>query len=127
MIEIRIKTTKRIEAVNITEKVESVLKEKEAKLAHVFTPHTTCGLTINEDADPNVMKDILDALERIAPRDFPYRHTEGNADSHIKSVLVGSSVQVPVMSGKLALGTWQGIFLLEFDGPRERKVVVTLL
>lgn len=127
MFELRIRTTKRVEAINITEKVEETLKGREGKLVHIFVPHTTCGLTINEDADPNVMRDVLEALERVAPRDLSYRHTEGNADSHIKSVVTSSSLSVPLLSGKLALGTWQGIFLLEFDGPRERKVLITLL
>ncbi|MCS7280908.1 MAG: secondary thiamine-phosphate synthase enzyme YjbQ [Desulfobacterota bacterium] len=127
MTEISVRTTKRVEVVNITKKIEEVVRGKEAKLVHVFVPHTTCGITINEDADPNVMRDVLEALERIAPRDFPYKHTEGNADSHIKSVLCGSSVTVPVAAGRLVLGTWQGIFLMEFDGPRERKVLVTLI
>ncbi len=127
MFEVRVKTSNRVEAVNITDKIADLVKEKDARLLHIFVPHTTCGLMINEDADPNVVKDILDSLERVAPRDHSYRHTEGNADSHVKSVIVGSSVTVPVSSGKLLLGTWQGIFLLEFDGPRERRVLVTLL
>jgi secondary thiamine-phosphate synthase enzyme len=127
MEEIRIRTSKRVEAVNITAEVAGKVRDKEGKLLHIYTPHTTCGLIINEDADPDVMKDIMEGLERLAPRDYPYRHAEGNADAHIRSILTGCFVTVPFSQGKPVLGTWQGIFLMEFDGPRERKVIVTLL
>lgn len=127
MFEIKVKTSSRVEAINITDRIREIIKGKDAKLVHIFVPHTTCGIAINEDADPNVMRDLLDFLEKVAPRNYPYRHTEGNADSHVKTVVVGSSVTVPVSSEKLILGTWQGIFLLEFDGPRERRVIITLI
>jgi secondary thiamine-phosphate synthase enzyme len=127
MIEIRVKTSKRVEALNISELVEKAIQDRQDSLLHVYTPHTTCGLTINEDADPNVMRDILDALERMVPADYPYRHTEGNSDAHIKATLTGSSVTVPCLQGKPSFGTWQGIFLMEFDGPRERKVIITFI
>jgi secondary thiamine-phosphate synthase enzyme len=127
MWEIRVRTTKRVEAVNITREVEGAVKGKDGRLMHLFTPHTTCGLLVNEDADPNVIRDIMEALERISPIDYPYKHTEGNAHAHIRSSLIGASLMIPFSAGRPLLGTWQGIFLMEFDGPRERRVVITLL
>jgi len=127
MTELHVRTSKRVEAVNITDQVVNAIKGRTGKLLHVYTPHTTCAVTINEDADPDVMRDIIEALERLAPPGYHYRHVEGNSDAHIKSVLVGASVTVPFSEGAPRLGTWQGIFLMEFDGPRERKVVVSLL
>jgi secondary thiamine-phosphate synthase enzyme len=88
----------------------------------VFAPHTTAGITINENADPDVMADVREALERAVPWRANYRHGEGNAAAHVKASLVGSSALVPVESGRLRLGTWQGIYLCEFDGPRTRQV-----
>ncbi len=126
MTEIRVKTSRRTEAVNITAAVEQQASRATGSIIHIYTPHTTCGITINEEADPDVMRDVLDALDRLAPRDHGYRHREGNGDAHIKATLVGSAVTVPVVNGRLQLGTWQGIFLMEFDGPRERKVFVSL-
>ena len=90
----------------------------------VYVPHTTAGLTINENADPDVARDLLAGLARLAPPEGDYRHAEGNSDAHIKAALVGSSIAVPVVDGRLALGTWQGIYLCEFDGPRRRRVLV---
>jgi len=127
MIEIKVTTTRRIEAINITQKIMKEVKGIEGRLLHIYTPHTTCGIVINEEADPDVMKDILDGLGRIAPHNYPYAHREGNADAHIKSSITGCSVTIPFEKGTMKLGTWQGIFLMEFDGPRERKVFVTLL
>ena len=91
----------------------------------VFVPHTTAGVTINEGADPSVVRDILESLRRLVPRDAGYRHGEGNSDAHIKASLVGSSVTVPLEHGRLRLGTWQSIYLAEFDGPRTRRVWIT--
>jgi secondary thiamine-phosphate synthase enzyme len=95
--------------------------------AVVFVPHTTAAVTINEAADPDVMADVLASLDRLAPWQGPYRHAEGNSAAHLKSIMVGSSVRVPVSGGQLALGTWQGVFFMEFDGPRRRmaRVAVT--
>jgi secondary thiamine-phosphate synthase enzyme len=90
----------------------------------VYCPHTTAGLTVNEAADPDVRADIIDGLRRLVPKSGGWRHAEGNADAHIKASLMGSSVTVPLEGGKLALGTWQGVFLCEFDGPRRRTVRV---
>ena len=90
----------------------------------VYMPHTTAGLTINENADPDVARDILSWLARLVPVTGDFRHAEGNSDAHIKASLVGFSVTVPVIDGRLALGTWQGVYFCEFDGPRHRHVLV---
>jgi len=127
MAQIAVRTSSRTGAYNITDEVARTVHGKEGALVHLFTLHTTCGLIINEDADPNVMRDIHDGLDRLVPKDGPYRHAEGNSDAHIKSCLVGHSLTIPFSGGKLVLGTWQGIFLMEFDGPRERHVHVSLV
>ena len=88
----------------------------------LYNPHTTAGITINEGADPDVRRDLLGAIERIVPRDYPYRHAEGNSPSHLMTLLTGSSATVLVHRGRLRLGTWQRIFLCEYDGPRNRRV-----
>lgn len=93
----------------------------------VFVPHTTCGITINENADPDVKRDILMELDKIVPSSDGYLHREGNSAGHIKTILTGTSVQVPVEQGRLTLGTWQGIYLCEYDGPRTRKVFVQMV
>ncbi len=96
-------------------------------MCYLYVPHTTAGITVNENADPSVPQDILERLSILAPREGRYRHTEGNADAHIKATLVGVSQTVPVSGGKLLLGTWQGVFFCEFDGPRRRKLVVRVV
>ncbi len=125
---IEVRTTRRSEMVDITSQVAAAVRE--AGLAEgevtVFVPHTTAGVTINEAADPAVAADILDALERLIPWSGGWRHSEGNAAAHVKSTLVGSSVRVAVAGAHLVLGQWQGIFLCEFDGPRHRRVQVSL-
>lgn len=93
----------------------------------VFVSHTTAGVTINENADPDVVTDLLEGLARIAPCDAGWRHCEGNSDAHLKASLVGSSVTVPVAGGRMQLGTWQGIYFCEFDGPRTREMDVVVL
>jgi secondary thiamine-phosphate synthase enzyme len=123
---IRIETRSRNQMVDITDKVqEQVLSEgiKEG-LCMVYVPHTTAGVTINEGADPAVCRDILNKLEELVPPHGDYRHLEGNADSHVKASLMGSSAAVTVERGRLVLGTWQKIFFCEFDGPRTRKALV---
>jgi secondary thiamine-phosphate synthase enzyme len=127
MIEIRIRTSRRIEAVDITREVIRVAEGEEGELLHLFCTHTTCGLTINENADPSVMKDLMGAFDRLVPANYPYLHGEGNSDAHMKSSLVGFSLTIPIDRGKLLLGTWQGIYLMEFDGPRERKILLSLI
>jgi len=93
----------------------------------VFCPHTTAGLTVNEDADPDVATDMVTAMNRLIPRDAGYRHAEGNSDAHVKTTLVGPSLTLIVSGGRLQLGTWQGVYLCEWDGPRTRKVWVQWL
>lgn len=124
MKEIKINTRKRTEFVDITALVQATLKDLQPRAGHVtiFVPHTTAGITINENADPDVLADLEHVLEQMVPANGRYRHGEGNAAAHVKASLMGSSVQVPVENGRLQLGTWQGIFFCEFDGPRPRKL-----
>jgi secondary thiamine-phosphate synthase enzyme len=129
--EFRVTTQKRSQLVDITELVRSALGELDgASAALVYVPHTTAGVTINEHADPAVARDFEAALDRIVSEDWPWEHIEEgeeNAPTHIRASFMGSNVVIPVRDGKLALGTWQGIFFCEFDGPRERTVLVTTL
>ena len=112
--------------IDITGKVSDIVTASgmTSGLCTAFVPHTTCGITINENADPAVKKDILKELGKIVPRSDGYLHGEGNSAAHIKTLMTGNSVTVIVESGKLVLGTWQGIYLCEFDGPRTRKIYV---
>ena len=112
---------------DITREVQSAASELGIKngVLSVFVPHTTAGITINENADPDVTADIIQALERAVPWQAGYRHTEGNAAAHVKASLMGSSVQVMVENGRLRLGTWQAVYFCEFDGPRSRDVWVS--
>lgn len=121
---IQIKTPARSSAVDITDAVSAKLKETGilAGICLIYVPHTTAGVTINEGADPDVIEDVLNTLDKMVPWRGGYKHGEGNSAAHIKSILVGGSVQLIVDSGRLVLGTWQKIFLCEFDGPRTRKV-----
>ncbi len=119
-----IKTSKRNEFVDITAQIQEVVGEVSEGVVTVFVPHTTTGITINENADPDVPRDILKKLEKLIPQRENYSHIEGNSDAHIKASLFGSSVRVIVKDGHLLLGTWQSIFFCEFDGPRTRKVYV---
>ena len=114
--------------IHITGQVRKVVAAEKVKngLCQIFVPHTTAGVTVNENADPDVVTDMLAALNRMVP-DLPYRHGEGNSPAHVKSSLVGCSLTVPIMEGKLCLGTWQGIYFCEFDGPRTRNVWVQLV
>ena len=127
MFDLIVKTTQAVEARDITRDVAALVKGKEGRAVHVYTPHTTCGIIVNEHADPDVIRDILDGLERMAPRDYPYRHREGNSHAHLRATITGCSVTIPFSAGRMLLGTWQGIFFMEFDGPRERRIIVTLL
>lgn len=123
---LEIATQGRSQALDITRQVQQAVTASGVAdgWATVYVPHTTAGVAINEAADPDVMADVLMTLERLVPWQGPYRHSEGNSAAHVKSILVGSSVRVPVSGGSLALGTWQGIFFMEFDGPRRRKARV---
>lgn len=127
--ELSVRTSQREEMIDITHLVRDFAKEAGIAdgICRVFVPHTTCGLLINENADPDVARDILDALRMLAPATANYRHVEGNSPAHIKSSLVGCSQTLMVANGRLCLGTWQGIFLCEFDGPRQRKVWVQVV
>ena len=130
MKELAVSTSKRSEFVEITDSVQRAVGESglQEGVCTVFVPHTTAGITINENADPDVAADMIYALDQAVPWSSPhYRHSEDNTAAHVKSSLVGHSVQVLVRAGKLQFGTWQGIFLCEFDGPRSRKVWVTVL
>lgn len=126
MKEFTVSTAERSEMVPITEPVQAALRALGIAegCVTVFVPHTTAGVTINENADPDVAEDLIGALERLVPWTAAYQHTEGNAAAHVKATLVGSSVRVPVAGGRVRLGEWQGIFLCEFDGPRTRRVWV---
>jgi secondary thiamine-phosphate synthase enzyme len=126
MERVSIKTSARAEMVEITDKIRAVCaKSKVADgICVVFCPHTTAGLTINENADPSVRRDIVAALNGLVPENADYTHAEGNSDSHIKSSLFGPGITVIVEKGELMLGTWQGIFLCESDGPRSREIWV---
>ena len=131
MREIDLSTERKTQLVEITGQVEAALNGAgEASAALVFVPHTTAGVTINEHADPAVARDLEAAMERMVQEDWGWEHIEAgeeNAPSHVRAALAGPQVLVPLQDGKLALGTWQGIFFCEFDGPRRRKVYVTPL
>lgn len=114
--------------IDITGQVRKIVASGNVQngLCQIFVPHTTAGVTINENADPDVVTDMLAALGKMVP-DLHYRHSEGNSPAHVKSSLVGCSITVPISEGRLCLGTWQGIYFCEFDGPRTRKVWVNLV
>jgi secondary thiamine-phosphate synthase enzyme len=129
MEKINLKTSRRIELVDITEQIQSAVSKSKVEdgICFVFCPHTTAGLTINENADPSVKRDITNTLEKLIPEGANYSHSEGNADSHIKSSLFGSSLTIFIQGGQLALGTWQGVCFCEGDGPRQRQVWVKII
>jgi secondary thiamine-phosphate synthase enzyme len=125
---LKVQSKKREEMIEITREVEKLLPENGEGICVLFTQHTTCGLTINENADPDVKRDMLLFLEKTIPQFYEgFRHFEHNSDAHIKSSLVGASVTVPFENGKLLLGRWQGIYLCEFDGARERTIKLKTL
>ena len=115
--------------VDITRQVEEEVRKSDIKsgICVVYVPHTTAAVTINENADPTVRQDILMTLRKAVPDSLPYAHAEGNSPAHVKSSLVGASITIPIEDGTLVLGTWQGVFFCEFDGPRRRQVYVKLL
>jgi len=125
-IRIDVATDSRTRLIDITNIVSDELAKTGVKngICHVYMPHTTAGLTINENADPDVARDILAGLARLVPVTGDYRHAEGNSDAHIKASLMGFSLTVPVIDGCLALGTWQALYFCEFDGPRHRHFLV---
>ena len=126
---LRVKTGRRTQLVDLTEEVKRVVAGSGvvSGVCYLYVPHTTAGVTINEHFDPDVATDLEGVFERLVPRSGPYRHAEGNSDSHAKAVLTGASQMIFVDGGKLMLGQWQGVFFCEFDGPRERKLWVKIL
>ncbi|MGH7857700.1 MAG: secondary thiamine-phosphate synthase enzyme YjbQ [Candidatus Binatia bacterium] len=129
MHKIKVQTTSQRETIDVTQAVSRVVREIGVMrgICHLFIPHTTAGITINENTDPNVRSDFLQALERTVPSDADYQHAEGNSAAHILSSLVGTSEHAFVENGKLVLGAWQAIYLCEFDGPRMRTVLIKVL
>lgn len=129
MAEFTVKTDARVAMADITEEVNEALAAAGVRdgLCNVFVQHTTAAVIVSENWDPDVISDMLRQLERIVPRTSDYRHSEGNSQAHILSVMLGTSISIPMRAGKLALGRWQGVMLVEFDGPRERSVIVTAL
>lgn len=124
--EFSIATQSKVQMLEITNRLEASLREAGVRDGYgiVFIPHTTAGLTINENADPDVTRDLIMAFEHVAPEKLPYRHMEGNSPAHLKASLVGMERVIPVRDGRMALGTWQGVYLCEFDGPRIRRFMV---
>jgi len=124
--EFRVETPKREVLVNITSEINKIVRNTNINegVCRIFVPHTTAGVTINENADPAVMKDIISYLNKLIPQRAGFSHMEGNSDAHIKSSLTGPSLDVIIHKGKLVLGTWQGIMFAEYDGPRNRKVYI---
>lgn len=127
-MELIIKSNKREELIDITSLINEKVKEINDGIIHLFVPHATAGITINENADVNLPKDISDFLNKLVAKGiWMHDRIDGNADAHIKASLIGNSVSIPVKNGKIELGTWQNIFLCEFDGPRKRKVLMNFL
>jgi secondary thiamine-phosphate synthase enzyme len=124
-----VKTSAKTEFIDISRSVQEIIQKMGVVdgICYVFVPHTTAAITINENADPSVSRDIIMELNKIVPPHDRYQHSEGNSPAHVKASLVGSSQTVLVDSGRLVLGTWQGIFFCEFDGPRNRKVYVKVI
>jgi secondary thiamine-phosphate synthase enzyme len=127
--QLRVKTNARTELVDITQGIQRLVSESGVRsgVCYIYVPHTTAALTINENTDPNVGRDILKELNKVIPFDDDYGHSEGNSSAHIKSTLVGMSKSVLVEEGRLALGTWQAVFFCEFDGPRDRRVMIKVM
>ena len=129
MHQIPVKTNKRIEMIDITPIIQKLISQNSIQegICSVFVPHTTAAVTINENADPDVVRDITEGLKKIVPFSGDYRHTEGNSDAHIKASLLGASEMIFIEAGKLFLGIWQSLYFCEFDGPRSRKFLVKFL
>lgn len=129
MIKLSLPTSRQEELQDITHQLQSVVRKSGVRqgLAVIFCPHTTCALTINEHADPDVRADILMTLRKIVPGTLPYAHSEGNSPAHVKASLLNQSLTLIIEEGEIQLGTWQGIFLCEFDGPRNRQLWIELL
>ncbi len=128
-VQLSVSTTSHTELKDITAEVRKIVSESDVSsgICHVYVPHTTAGVTINEDADPSVRSDIIMILDRLVPWEGGYSHAEGNSAAHVKASLMGASAMIPVERGDLLLGRWQGIYFCDFDGPRNRKVLVKVL
>ncbi len=130
MIEkINVKTDHRNQLIDISPDIKKIIMQKGLKsgTVHIFCPHTTAAVTINENCDPSVAEDIIDILNKIVPASNKYRHSEGNADAHVKASVIGSSRTIFIENGQIMFGSWQGIFLCEFDGPRRREIWLKLI
>jgi secondary thiamine-phosphate synthase enzyme len=129
MERLQVRTSRRIEMVDITDKIQQVVAKSRVKdgICFISIPHTTAGIIINENADPSVKQDILNMLNKLVPEGRGYTHAEGNADSHIKSSILGNCLYIFIEDGQLCLGTWQGIFFAEGDGPRSREVWLKII
>ena len=127
--ELSLKTERRTQLLDVTSAVAKMVHDCGVHhgVCHLYVPHTTAGITVNEGADSDVAYDIEAAMDRLVPRDAGYRHAEGNSDSHVKATLVGSSATLLISAGKPELGRWQGIFFCEFDGPRERTLRIKIV
>ena len=126
---IDVTTRTRTEFVDVTSQIQEIIKQNEVKegICYLYVPHTTAAVTINESADRNVVEDIIFMLNKVIPFESKYLHTEGNSAAHIKASIVGPSETIPIENGRLMLGTWQGIFFCEFDGPRRRQMLVKVM
>jgi secondary thiamine-phosphate synthase enzyme len=129
MAELKIITSARVEFVDITDAVNQTVAgtRVEQGLCNLFVPHTTCAVIVSENWDPDVTTDMLNHLERLVPRNGRFRHSEGNSQAHILSAILSTSINIPLSGAKLGLGRWQGLMLAEWDGPRERTVVVSVV
>ena len=129
LIELPVSSKNRVEFIDVTPQVQAAVEKHKINhgICHIYVPHTTAAITINENADPSVCQDISSQLNTLVPFDGRYRHTEGNAAAHIKASLIGSSATAIIEGGKLLLGTWQGIFFCEFDGPRHRRLYLKIV
>ena len=127
--QIAVETTKREQTIDITPRVKAAVTRAKIRdgIVAVTVAHTTAAVFVNENADPDVQKDLLTALERAVPRDAKYAHAEGNGPAHIKAVLIGNSVTLAIRDGEVTLGTWQGLYFAELDGPRERTATITVI
>lgn len=126
--ELRVKTSARLSFIDITADIYNAVKETGVKegTVLVFIPHTTAAVTINENADPDVVSDLKEIIQRLVPREGNYKHREGNTAAHMMASLIGASENIIIHNGNLVLGTWQGVYLAEFDGPRERRVILRI-
>lgn len=129
MFELNVRTNYQNQMINITEKIRTRVKESNVNdgIVVIFVPHTTAGVTINENADPDVVHDMLLGMDKVSPDRDQYRHFEGNSPAHIKASTMGSSTTIIIDNGDLKLGTWQGIYFCEFDGPRNRNVYIKII